>query len=145
MKTIVHTEDNGCGIASVATLVQKPYDEVKTQANAMGIFASDTRLHSSTEYVRQLLSAYGLNASTEEHPFSSWDALPNCALLSTDYHVEDDGLGYRHWVVYYRSAEGDAVVLDPARDLACHERTDFDAIQVQWFIAVDLLELDVDE
>jgi predicted double-glycine peptidase len=48
LMTTVQQEINGCGIAAVATIVQKPYSKLLAVANSLGIFASDEWLFSNT-------------------------------------------------------------------------------------------------
>ena len=132
--TIIQEEETGCGIASVANIVERPYAEVKAKANTMGIFAEDEALYSDTEYVHRLLREYGIRASNVEVPFSSWASLPDEALLSIKYR-EENGRPYWHWVVFKRTPEG-PVVLDSAAYLEENERTDFDSMQPKWFIEI---------
>ena len=132
--TIIQEEETGCGIASVANIVERPYAEVKAKANTMGIFAEDEALYSDTEYVRRLLKQYGIQVSNVEVPFSSWASLPDMALLSIKYR-EENGRSYWHWVVFKRTPEG-PVVLDSAAYLEENERTDFHSMQPKWFIEV---------
>lgn len=134
MEVVLQEETTGCGLASVATLVRRSYAEVKALANSIGIFAQDTRLYSDTGYVRRLLSVYGIRASEKETPFTSWQALPDKALLSIKHHIEHGG-PFWHWVVFVREG-GKPVVLDPAKDLSSNRRMDFDAMQPKWFIEV---------
>jgi len=134
MKTIIQEEINGCGIAAVATILQKPYEELQAVANSLAIFASDKRLFSDTEYIRRLLKQYSVPISDQEIPFVSWQTLPDLALIATQYHIENN-IAYWHWSVFQRMA-GQAVVLDPAAHLKNHQRTDFEAISVEWYIEV---------
>lgn len=79
MKIVLQEEPSGCGIACVAMLAERSYEEVKRLANGMGIFAEDERLYSETAYVRRLLAAYGVQVLDRETPFASWEALPDRA------------------------------------------------------------------
>jgi len=99
MNVIIQEEKTGCGIASVANIVGRPYAEVKARANAMGIFATDDTLYSDTGYIRNLLKEFGAKSSSVEIPFEKWDKLPDLALLSIKYH-EDGGRSFWHWVVF---------------------------------------------
>ena len=134
MNIIIQEEETGCGIASIANIVELPYTIVKAKANSMGIFANDDKLYSDTEYVRNLLNEYGLQASSDEIEFTSWKALPNIALLSIKYY-EEDGRPFWHWVVFKR-VQGADVVLDSAAYLDNNERTDFQNMEPKWFIEV---------
>ncbi len=134
MKVVLQEETTGCGLACVATIVGKTYDEVRMVANRLGIFAEDPLLYSDTGYVRRLLWEYGVRVPETERPFASWEELPDRALLSVKYHLEN-GRPFWHWVVFVREPEG-SFVLDPAKYLANNERTDFEEIRPKWFIEV---------
>jgi len=134
MTVIIQKETTGCGIASVANIVGESYVEVKSKANAMGIFAGDSTLYSDTQYVRNLLREYDVQVSSKEIPFKSWKSLPDVALLSTKYH-EENGLFFWHWVVFKREQEI-SVVLDSAAYLKENKRIDFQNIKPKWFIEV---------
>jgi hypothetical protein len=69
-----------------------------------------------------------------EIPFESWDKLPNTALLSIKYHIENRSPNW-HWTVFHRSG-GKSVVLDPARYLVTNKRSDFYRIKPNWFIKI---------
>ena len=96
MKPVIQEERTGCGIAAVANILGKTYAQMKTIANTMGIYAEDTSLWSDTQYVRRMLASAGVATSAEEKPFSTWDALPDLALLSIKYHREGDK-DFWHW------------------------------------------------
>ena len=137
LKVIVQEEVTGCGIASVANIVGKTYQEMKAIANDSGIYADDRSLWSDTPYVRELLSHEGLKTSDNEVLFNSWYALPDLALLSIKYH-EEDGINFWHWVVFKR-IEGQPFVVDSASYLPSNIRVDFDDIQPKWYIEVNKL------
>jgi hypothetical protein len=136
MKPIVQLERTGCGIAAVATLAGVSYREMQRMANRLGIFADDQKLWSETGYVRRLLKEYRVRSARTEVPFTSWEALPDLALLAIKWHKEGDR-AFWHWVVFWRGPSG-TVVLDSNRDLRNHERTDFGRMRPIWFIPVDL-------
>lgn len=136
MQPVIQEETTGCGIASVANILGKSYPDMKQIANKMGIYATDKSLWSDTHYVRRMLAEFSVNTSEEEHPFSTWDSLPDLALLSIKHHYEN-GMNFWHWVVFLR-ANGKAAVLDSANYILENIRTDFDAMQPKWFIEVNL-------
>ena len=131
---VIQEEATGCGIASVANILGKSYQQMKAVANSMGIYADDKSLWSDTEYVRKLLTNAGVDVSQEETPFESWDKLPDTALLAIKPHCID-GMSYWHWVVF-KLINGQPVVLDSASYMPNNIRMDFDAMQPKWFIAV---------
>ncbi len=121
MKPVIQLELTGCGIASVAAIVGVSYSRAKSVASSLGISADDRALWSETAHVRKLLRHYGLRAGLTEIPFRTWDALPNLALLSIKWHLEE-GRPFWHWVVFARES-GRSYVLDSKRSLQRHTRT----------------------
>lgn len=135
MKPVVQIERTGCGIASMAALAGVSYAEAKRVASRLGISADDPKLWSETDHIRRLLKEYGFQAARNEVPFTSWEALPDLALLATKWH-EAQGRAFWHWVVFWRGPRG-PVVFDSKRALRCHARTDFGRMKPKWCIPVD--------
>ena len=134
MRIVLQEDETGCGLACVAMIAGKTYAEVKQTAASLGIRVKDKKLYSDTKYVRRLLRRFGIEFSNEEKPFVSWDALPDQALLSIKHHKENFRNVW-HWVVFERR-EGRAAVLDPAKYVLHHRRTDFGAMKPKWFIEI---------
>ena len=135
MKPVVQEEITGCGIASVAALAGLSYQEAKSVANSLGIFADDSSLWSDTRHVRDLLGHLSISDGEGEFPFSSWETLPNLALLSLKWHLEK-GRPFWHWAVFWRSPNG-PMVLDSKKSLKTNTRTDFWRIKPKWFIPIE--------
>ena len=135
MKPVVQLERTGCGIASMAALAGVSYAQAKRVANRLGIFADDPRLWSETDHVLRLLKECGFRSTRTEVPFTSWEALPDLALLAIKWH-EEGGRAFWHWVVFWRGPRG-PVVLDSKRALRRHVRTDFGHMKPKWCIPVD--------
>lgn len=131
---VVQEEPSGCGIAAVATILGKSYGDMKAIAQRHGISADDPALWSDTHYVRTLLNQAHIGTSDNEIPFTSWEALPDLALLAIKHHQED-GKDVWHWVVFER-CDGEAHVLDSAAYLDSNTRTDFFEMEPKWFIEV---------
>jgi hypothetical protein len=134
MKPVVQLEQTGCGIASVAALAGVSYRSAQREAGRLSIFADDSRLWSETRHVRRLLKEFGIRSASAEVPFTSWEALPDLALLAVKWHRER-GRPFWHWVVFWRGPHG-PVVLDSKRALRRHVRTDFGRMRPKWFIPV---------
>jgi hypothetical protein len=107
---------------------------VQCVANRLGISAGDSKLWSETQYVRRLLKKYGIMPANSQVLFTSWETLPDLALLAVKCHKEQ-GREYWHWVVFWRGPCG-PVVLDSKRNLRSHARTDFSRMRPKWFIPV---------
>jgi ABC-type bacteriocin/lantibiotic exporter with double-glycine peptidase domain len=135
MRPVVQLERTGCGIASMAVLAGVSYAQAKRVANRLGIFADDPRMWSETGHVRSLLKEYGFWPAHTEVPFTSWEGLPDLALLAIKWH-EDKGRVFWHWVVFWRGSRR-PVVLDSNRALRRHVRTDFGRMKPKWWIPVD--------
>lgn len=136
LKPVIQEEPTGCGIAAVANILGRSYAEMKSVANAMGIYAEDESLWSDTGYVRKLLANAGVGCSPTEIPFESWQLLPDLALLAIKHH-QKNGKEFWHWVVFKR-VDGQPYVLDSASYLPVNIRTDFSEMQPKWFIEVSL-------
>lgn len=134
MNPVVQLERTGCGIASVAAIMGLSYREVQQTAESLGIIAHDRMLLSETTYVRALLNHFGAKTPLGEIPFSSWEDLPDLALLSVKWHLEK-GIPFWHWVVFVRQ-NGNVCVLDSKEGLRCNLRTDFGRIRPKWYIPV---------
>ena len=133
MTPVVQRDRTGCALASVAALTRQSYAAVKREAASLGIAVTDPRLWGGTAYIRRLLRHFRVPAGAQKN-FTSWEALPDCALLAIKWHRERNGPAW-HWVVFVREAS-DACVLDPKQGLRSNRRTDFGRIKPKWFIRV---------
>lgn len=111
MNPVVQQEITGCAIASSAAIAGLSYEEAKRVANELGINTEDKDIWSSTNHIRKLLKKLGYATSIKEEPFSNWSCLPNCALLSIKWHIQQGKL-FWHWVVLVREGTN-KYVLDP--------------------------------
>lgn len=107
---------------------------MKKQANALGIYAEDTALWSETDHVRRLVRELGVAVAATETPFTSWESLPDRALLAIKWRMER-GRPFWHWVVFV-CEHGDARVLDSKKTLRSNLRRDFRRIKPEWYIEV---------
>ncbi|MDH5392004.1 MAG: hypothetical protein OEY11_02335 [Gammaproteobacteria bacterium] len=134
MKPVIQEEKTGCGIASSAAIAGVSYQEAKKIANSIGIYAEDQSLWSDPQHVRDLLSELGISTDKKETAFNGWEFLPDCALLSTKWHLENDS-SYWHWAVFVREGNKQ-YVLDSKKALKSNVRTDFGRIKPKWYIKV---------
>ncbi len=134
-QAVIQEEVTGCGIAVCAVLARISYAEARERALKLGIDAADSRLWSDTSSVRRLLYELGIDCAEEESPFSTWEELPDTALLAIKWHLEK-GKPFWHWVVFSRTAS-DGVVLDSKASLKHHPRRDFGRIKPKWFIPIN--------
>lgn len=134
MWPVIQEEKTGCAIASAAVIAGISYPEAKKIANELGIFATNLALWSETNYIRRLLQKLGIKAAKIETPFKNWSSLPDCALLSIKWYLEN-GKPYWHWAVFVRDNRGE-VVLDSKKALTTNTRTDFGRIKPKWYIKI---------
>lgn len=134
MKPVIQEEVTGCGIAACAAIAGTSYAEAKKVANELGIFADDQSLWSKIEPVQQLLKQLGVQTAQTTRPFSSWEALPDLALLAIKWH-EENGQPFWHWTVFVRDDSG-CYVLDSKKALTQHSRKDFGRIKPKWYLQV---------
>lgn len=135
MKPVIQEEVTGCGIAASAAIAGISYAEAKAVANESGIFADDQSLWSKIEPVQQLLKQLGFQTAKSTSPFSSWEALPDLALLAIKWH-EEKGLPFWHWTVFVRDTSS-CYVLDSKKVLKQHVRKDFGRIKPKWYLKVN--------
>lgn len=134
MTPVIQEEPTGCGIAACAALAGLTYTRAQAHAAALGIHAGDRTLWSSTAHVRRLLRALEIDTDPNERPFTSWQDLPDRALLAIKWR-RIDGVPFWHWVVFVRKPE-ESVVLDSKAALKHNTRRDFGRMKPQWFIEV---------
>jgi hypothetical protein len=130
-RALVQEERFGCGIAATAVLAGISYEQNRRIANALNIFAADRALWSDTKHVRKLLAHHGIKAGVAEIPFTSWEALPELALLALKWRPAG-GRPRWHWAVFAR--DPDARVLDSSRKIKKPVRRDFGRMKPKWFI-----------
>ena len=134
LKPVIQEDITGCAIATAATLARISYEEAKKSADSLNINIHNPTLWSSTQNMRRLLAELDINVNDKEHPFTTWDALPNRAILAIKWHLEK-GIPHWHWVTFVREGEN-MIVLDPKKALKTNLRTDFGRIKPKWFIEV---------
>ena len=134
MKPVVQEEKTGCAIASSAAIAGVSYKEARKNAHSIGMYAEDSNLWSETNFIRKLIKKFGIKTGKKEIPFTGWESLPNCALLSIKWHIER-GKPHWHWVVFVREG-GKSYVLDSKKTLKANIRTDFGRMKPKWYIEV---------
>ena len=135
MNPVIQEEKTGCGIASCAAIAGISYIQAKELANSIGIHAEDPSLWSDSIHICRLLGELGFQAENLKEPFKGWEALPDCALLATKWHLEQDK-GFWHWAVFRRE-KNEKYILDSKKGLKANKRTDFGRIKPKWYIEVN--------
>ena len=136
MKVVIQEELTGCAIASTALLAGISYKEAQKVANTMGIYADDKALWSETLYIQKLLSSFKIKTDKNETSFTTWDKLPDLALLAINWHLEENK-PFWHWVVFVREGN-EQYIIDSSPRLQNNVRKDFKHIEPKWYIEVTL-------
>jgi len=136
MKPVIQQELTGCGIACAAAIAGITYTKAKQIANRMGIYANDPSLWSDPRHISILLNEMGIRTSENQKTFKNWQSLPDCALLSTKWHLEG-GKPFWHWAVFVRDGI-EKYVLDSKNGLKTNVRKDFGRIKPKWYIEVHI-------
>jgi hypothetical protein len=134
MQPVIQEEVTGCAIASAAAIRKISYSDAKKVANSLGIYAQDSALWSETAYICRLFNKLKIGINNTQTPFTTWDSLPDCALLATKWHIKNSK-PYWHWVVFVRR-QGVEYVLDSKKSLKTNIRKDFGRIKPKWFMEV---------
>lgn len=110
IKHVSQLDNNGCGLACVAMLTGKTYEQVKQRMIEQRIFEAGTEDFGTTfNDIRQILDHYQITTSSKRK-FKKWGNIPaKVAIASTNY----DKNGGWHWIVFVRDIDGH-FVYDPA-------------------------------
>lgn len=132
MKRVKQGNASGCGLACVAMLANKKYEEIRELAKEILNFNNDHDLYTDTTHLRKLLLSFGIVTSSKKVPFTEWGKLPKKAILGINHDMKTDKW---HWVVYQRDDRG-ASVLDPKVTIKTDRRTDFSRMRPKWYISI---------
>jgi len=131
IRHVSQPDDTGCGLAVVAMITGKTYQEVKETMIDLGIFKTINEDWGTTFKDLQLtLQHYDLNTSSRRK-FKKWQNIPaKVAIASTNY----DKSGWFHWVVFIRDING-FFIYDPA--LRCKKIRDLRGKRSGHFIEIN--------
>lgn len=103
-------DDTGCGIACIAMIVGKTYQEVKAKMIEGQFFVKCTDFGTTFKDLQNALKLYNINTNPKKK-FKKWQNIPaKIAISSTNY----DAQGIWHWVVFVRDVEG-YYIYDPGK------------------------------
>lgn len=124
MRRVVQKDATGCGLACIAMLAERKYEEVKSLAMEELNFEIDGYFYTQTKHLVALGNKFNIKIGKRRRKFKGYKFLPDKAILAINYDKEFNSW---HWVVYHRSASGD-YVLDPGKNIKQNKRTDLDRI-----------------
>lgn len=120
MRRVVQEDATGCGLACIAMLSGRKYQEVKNLAVSDLDFDNEGYFYTGTRDLVQLGESFGLKVGTRRRKFKKFDLLPNKAILAINYKEKSDTW---HWVVFHRSNK-EQYVLDPKKSIKNTKRKD---------------------
>ncbi len=130
MKLIKQKLGSDCGIACVAMLTTKSYDEVYERFKTLfPDKVRDKSYYTDFHEIEKMLNEYNVHIS-RKHRFRKWESLPILSLLWTKYNKKDQSW---HWVVFERNQDGVGLVYDPWKELKNNIRNDFNIINVKYY------------
>lgn len=132
MQRIVQVDSTGCGLACVAMLAGRSYEQVKRKSIRLGILNDKEPFYTVTQDLRELLANYNIS-SKPGRKVRKWESLPDKAILAIN-HQENYGIW--HWVVFVRVSSEKFYVLDPRRAVKTERRTDFGRMRLRSYIEV---------
>lgn len=137
MKVVPQVDGTGCGIACIATLAGKSYEEVRSVALDKLTFPRAGEFYTKTSDLVILGKAFGVSViSKRRKPFAGYDALPDFAILSKRIGGTNKKW---HWVVYVRTTNGEHI-LDPEEKLKGASRYQIDkyASEITHWLEVEI-------
>jgi predicted double-glycine peptidase len=133
IKRVKQKHETGCGIACVATLSNKKYDQVLDDSRELFLWGErKSSFYTSGKNIRDLLRSYGIE-SDRGRRISSWKNLMgrcSTAIVAINPHGR-----YWHWVVFIKEKNGE-FILDPNPKVKTEKRTDFGRMRIKSFIPV---------
>ncbi len=111
MKYVEQKGDDDCGIACIAMVTKRSYEEVKLQVSNGKISGVKKKSNLRTNYVEIIRIARHFKKKLfKRKRFYRWEDIPGTAIVSTDFH---DNKIYYHWIVFVKPKSGKAYFLDP--------------------------------
>lgn len=132
MKRVIQKDRTGCGLACIAMLAGRTYQEVRKAAVALNIEKAG-EFYTHAIHLKELGAVFNIHIPAKRwRVFRSWGELPDTALVAIN--PRDGGL-YWHWVVFMRR-DGSEFVLDPRESVKTERRTDFGRMRAARFLPV---------
>lgn len=132
MQRIIQIDSTGCGLACVAMLAGRSYEQVKRNSIRLGILEESGPFYTVAKNLRELLRSYNISCDSGGK-IRKWESLPDKAILAINHQEKSNSW---HWVVFVRESKEEFYILDPRRAVKSERRTDFGRMQLRSYIAV---------
>lgn len=94
MRRIKQLDDTGCGLACVAMITGKTYNQIKQKAIQTNSLAQKGEYFTKPKHLRSLLKEFGISTGNA-HAHKHWESLPSLAIIGINFNSYS-----WHWVVY---------------------------------------------
>lgn len=133
IKRIKQGDRTGCGIACIAMLAERRYEEIRKIAVSDPGFERQGDFYTRARNLRKLGESVGVVIQAERPmKFKCWDGLPDKAIIAIN---PKNNCQTWHWVVFVRE-NGLDFVLDPKPSVKSDHRTDFGRMKPVAFLPV---------
>jgi ABC-type bacteriocin/lantibiotic exporter with double-glycine peptidase domain len=133
IRRIKQKDKTGCGIACIAMLADRRYEEIRKIALSDLDFERRGDFYTRARHLRKLGKSVGVVIQDERpRKFKGWDDLPDKAIIAIN---PKDNCQTWHWVVFVRE-DGSDFVLDPKPSVKSDHRTDFGRMKPVAFLPV---------
>jgi ABC-type bacteriocin/lantibiotic exporter with double-glycine peptidase domain len=130
VKRVRQDHRTGCGIACIAIISEKTYQEAMVIAKDVLDWSNSKRsFYTQSDDLKKILKSMGF-FSQRNRAIRKWSSMPNLAIAAINYN---QSTGHWHWVVFCRDHEGE-YVLDPLSKK--EKRTDFDRMKLKSCIPI---------
>lgn len=111
IKHVYQIDQNGCGIAVLAMVLNSTYKQVKSWMIEKGFFEADSSDFGTTfQDLYKVLTEHKIKIE-RKRKFKQWKNIPaKIAIASTNY----DKAGCWHWIIFVRDIEG-IYIYDPGK------------------------------
>ena len=109
IKHVTQEDDTGCGIACLAMLTRKTYNEIKTIIIEKKFKKSEKNLRTNYSEIIRIGLEFNLNLNKRKK-FNKWSEIPSTSIVSTDFSLAKRNW---HWVVFVKEVNKKPYLLDP--------------------------------
>jgi len=133
MNRIIQEDNTGCGLACVAMVTGKSYQEIKLLAIHLNICNEKGPYYTRAKDICSLLKYYRIGFSKVRH-VKNWSSINDNSIVAINY---DEKLDTWHWVVYINGYIN-GYVLDPRKKVKSIERKDWNRMRPRSCIPITI-------
>jgi len=134
MKRILQEDGTGCGIACIAMITGRSYQQIKDELIKMPGYSAKGPFYTDASELRALAKSQGVSLIKRKRKFKEWKLVPNGSILAIRFKEKNSEQEW-HWVVFNR-INGREFVIDPKKSIKTDQRTDFGRIKAKWYLPI---------